>query len=235
MTGDEYDTILFHVGDEYDTLKKIYQMFYQRKEEKTMTNNKIMNNTDNLEATITAIKATQEKDIMCVCDDIVVTIPEVEKLLQNEDTKDTALKLLAIMWKTSGEPEATAGTPEATKKPTVGEVMDIEKKYREVIFNDLVQSAVFCDGGQTSEEYEEKRMDAMSAWKNLEAHLGDDKEGHKLYDEYMTKVNVAVSTLLCDVYRKALHDSLTISETLELCQWFEKTKTDFIFDGLPTI
>ena len=201
-----------------------------------MTNNKIMNNTDNLEATINAIKATQEKeDIMCVCDDIVVTIPEVEKLLQNEDTKDTAMKLLAIMWKTSGEPEATAGTPEATKKPTVGEVMDMEKKYREVIFTDLVQSAVFCDGGQTSEEYEEKRMDAMRAGKNLEAHLGADSEGHKLFDEYMTKVNVAVSTLLCDVYRKALHDSLTIPETLGLCQWFKKTKTGFIFDGLPTI
>lgn len=203
-----------------------------------MTNNinEIMNNTEALKATINAIKATQEKEnIMCVCDDIVVTIPEVEKLLQNEDTKDTALKLLAIMWKTSGEPEATAGTPEATKKPTVQEVMDMEKKYREVIFTDLVQSAVFCDNGQTSEEYEEKRMDAMSAWKNLEAHLGDDSEGHKLYDEYMTKVNVAVSTLLCDVYRKALHDSLTIPETLELCQWFEKTKTDSIFDGLPTI
>lgn len=202
-----------------------------------MTNNinKIMNNNDNLEATINAIKATQEKDIMCVCDDIVVTIPEVEKLLQNEDTKDTALKLLAIMWKTSGEPEATAGTPEATKKPTVQEVMDMEKKYREVIFTDLVQSAVFCDGGQTSEDYGEKHLDAMRAWKNLEAHLGDDSEGHRLFDEYMTKVNVAVSTLLCDVYRKALHDSLTISETLELCQWFEKTKTDFIFDELPTI
>ena len=113
--------------------------------------------------------------------------------------------------------------------------MDMEKKYRGVIFTDLVQSAVFCDNGQTSEEYEEKRMDAMRAWKNLEAHLGDDKEGHKLYDEYMTKVNVAVSTLLCDVYRKALHDSLTIPETLELCQWFEKTKIDSIFDGLPTI
>ena len=130
------------------------------------------------------------------------------------------------------EEEATA---EATKKPTVGEVMDMEKKYREVIFTDLVQSAVFCDNGQTSEEYAEKRMDAMRAWKNLEEHLDDDKEGHKLFDEYMTKVNVAVSTLLCDVYRKALHDSLTISETLELCQWFEKTKTDFIFDELPTI
>lgn len=220
----------------FTSLKEINQMFYQRKEEKTMTNNNNMNNTDNLKATITAIKATQEaENVMCVCDDIVVTIPEVEKLLQNEDTKDTALKLLAILWKTSGEPEATAGTPEATKKPTVQEVMDMEKKYREVIFTDLVQSAVFCDGGQTSEEYEEKRMDAMRAGKNLEAHLGDDKEGHKLYDEYMTKINVAVSTLLCDVYRKALHDSLAIPETLELCQWFEKTKTDTIFDGLPTL
>ena len=201
-----------------------------------MTNNKIMNNTEALEATITAIKATQEaEDIMCVCGDIVVTIPEVEKLLQNEDTKDTALKLLAIMWKTSGEPEATAGTPEASKKPTVGEVMDMEKKYREVIMSDLVQSAVFCDGGQTSEDYEEKRMDAMSAWRDLEAHLDDDKEGHKLFDEYMTKVNIAVSTLLCDVYRKALHDSLAIPETLEICNWFKKTETDTIFDGLPTI
>ena len=201
-----------------------------------MTNNKIMNNTEALEATITAIKATQEaEDIMCVCGDIVVTIPEVEKLLQNEDTKDTALKLLAIMWKTSGEPEATAGTPEASKKPTVGEVMDMEKKYREVIMSDLVQSAVFCDGGQTSEDYEEKRMDAMSAWRDLEEHLGNDKEGHKLFDEYMTKVNIAVSTLLCDVYRKALHDSLAIPETLEICNWFKKTETDTIFDGLPTI
>ena len=198
-----------------------------------MTNNKIMNNTDNLEATITAIKATQEaEDIMCVCDDIVLTIPEVEKLLQNEDTKDTALKLLAIMWKTSGEPQATA---EASKKPTVGEVMDMEKKYREVIMSDLVQSAVFCDGGQTSEDYEEKRMDAMRTWKSLEVHLGNDKEGHKLFDEYMTKVNIAVSTLLCDVYRKALHDSLAIPETLELCNWFKKTETDTIFDGLPTL
>lgn len=135
----------------------------------------------------------------------------------------------------SAKLEEEKATAEATKKPTVQEVMDMEKKYREVIFTDLVQSAVFCDNGQTSEDYEEKRMDAMSAWKNLEAHLGDDKEGHKLYDEYMTKVNVAVSTLLCDVYRKALHDSLTIPETLELCQWFEKTKIDSIFDGLPTI
>ena len=220
-------------GCESVTLKKINQMFYQRKEEKTMTNNKIMNNTEALEATITAIKATQEaEDIMCVCGDIVVTIPEVEKLLQNEDTKDTALKLLAIMWKTSGEPQATA---EASKKPTVGEVMDMEKKYREVIMSDLVQSAVFCDGGQTSEDYEEKRMDAMSAWRDLEEHLGNDKEGHKLFDEYMTKVNIAVSTLLCDVYRKALHDSLAIPETLEICNWFKKTETDTIFDGLPTI
>lgn len=201
-----------------------------------MTNNKIMNNTEALKATITAIKATQENDnVMCVCDDIVLTIPEVEKLLQNEDTKDTALKLLAIMWKTSGEPEANAGTPEATQKPTVQEVMDMEKKYREVIFTDLVQSAVFCDNGQTSEDYAEKHLDAMKAWKSLETHLGDDSEGHRLFDEYMTKVNVAVSTLLCDVYRKALHDSLAIPETLQLCQWFAKTKTGFIFDGLPAI
>ena len=124
---------------------------------------------------------------------------------------------------------------EATKKPTVGEVMDMEKKYREVIMSDLVQSAVFCDGGQTSEDYEEKRMDAMRTWKSLEVHLGNDKEGHKLFDEYMTKVNIAVSTLLCDVYRKALHDSLAIPETLELCNWFKKTETDTIFDGLPTL
>ena len=91
------------------------------------TNNTIntQNNADNLEA-------TQEKEnIMCVCDDIVVTIPEVEKLLQNEDTKDTALKLLAIMCKTSGESEAI-------KKPTVQEELT---KANDILENRLAEVA----------------------------------------------------------------------------------------------
>lgn len=164
-----------------------------------------------------------------------VTVEDIRQYGIEGDEIAEELVDLVYRAKLEEEKTNTAGTPEATKKPTVQEVMDMEKKYREVIFTDLVQSAVFCDGGQTSEEYEEKRMDAMRAWKNLEVHLGDDSEGHRLFDEYMTKVNVAVSTLLCDVYRKALHDSLAIPETLEICNWFKKTKTDFIFDGLPTI
>ena len=85
------------------------------------------NNTINTKNNANNLEATQEKEnIMCVCDDIVVTIPEVEKLLQNEDTKDTAMKLLAIMWKTSGEPEAT-------KKPTVQEELTKENDILENI------------------------------------------------------------------------------------------------------
>ena len=204
-------------------------MFYQRKEEKTMiiyniyTNEEINLNDKTPEYIMALITSLDLPAYDWACSDEDMKVYGLTRDLNVEEAMDL---VRAVHEKT---------TAEATKKPTVQEVMDMEKKYREVIFNDLVQSAVFCDGGQTSEDYAEKRMDAMSAWKNLEAHLGDDSEGHRLFDEYMTKVNVAVSTLLCDVYRKALHDSLTIPETLELCQWFEKTKTDFIFDGLPTI
>lgn len=208
-------------------------MFYQRKEEKTMT---IINQKTKEATTINDKNSSYLKALLHTChfEDCTYIVSTEDILLYGvtPDEYNIEEALDHVYHVKLNEEKATA---EATKKPTVGEVMDIEKKYREVIFNDLVQSAVFCDNGQTSEDYEEKRMDAMRAWKNLEAHLGDDKEGHKLFDEYMTKVNVAVSTLLCDVYRKALHDSLTIPETLELCQWFEKTKTDFIFDGLPTI
>ena len=222
-------------GCESVTLKKINQMFYQRKEEKTMT---IINIETKEAITINDKNSSYLEGLLQTINwgeyTCTVTVEDVRQYGIEGD--EIAEELVGLVYSVKLEEEkATAGTPEATKKPTVGEVMDMEKKYREVIFTDLVQSAVFCDGGQTSEEYEEKRMDAMSAWKNLEAHLSDDSEGHKLYDEYMTKVNVAVSTLLCDVYRKALHDSLTIPETLELCQWFEKTKIDSIFDGLPTI
>ena len=164
-----------------------------------------------------------------------VTVEDIRQYGIEGDEIAEELVDLVYRAKLEEEKTNTAGTPEATKKPTVQEVMDMEKKYREVIFTDLVQSAVFCDGGQTSEEYDEKRMDAMRAWKNLDEHLGNDKEGHRLFDEYMTKVNIAVSTLLCDVYRKALHDSLAIPETLEICNWFKKTETDTIFDGLPTL
>ncbi|WP_405746231.1 hypothetical protein [Anaerovibrio slackiae] len=218
------------------TLKKIYQMFYQRKEEKTMT---IINQKTKEATTINDKNSSYLKALLHTChfEDCTYIVSTEDILLYGvtPDEYNIEEALDHVYHVKLNEEKATAGTPEATKKPTVQEVMDMEKKYREVIFNDLVQSAVFCDGGQTSEDYAEKRMDAMRAWKNLEAHLGDDSEGHNLYDEYITKVNVAVSTLLCDVYRKALHDSLTIPETLELCQWFEKTKTDFIFDELPTI
>ena len=208
-------------------------MFYQRKEEKTMTiinkNTKEVitindKNSRDLEALLKTCPFEECTYIVSTEDILLYGVTPEEYNVEEAIDHVYHIKL--------NEEEATA---EATKKPTVQEVMDMEKKYREVIFTDLVQSAVFCDNGQTSEDYAEKHLDAMKAWKSLETHLGDDSEGHRLFDEYMTKVNVAVSTLLCDVYRKALHDSLAIPETLQLCQWFAKTKTGFIFDGLPAI
>ena len=211
-----------------------------------MTNNKIMNNTEALEATINTIKATQEKDIMCVCDDIVVTIPEVEKLLQNEDTKDTALKLLAIMWKTSGEPEATAGTPEATKKPTVQEELTkanyiLEKridilhnrlaKVAENFLQEQVQDVIYETHQQEAfrETIESNYAKVSDLWHTLD---DDQKE---LLSDIMHGLGVSAGMLLSEVFKAGIKACYTHGETLESLNNLETVNVSKVFyDALPT-
>lgn len=214
-----------------------------------MTNNinEIMNNTEALEATINAIKATQEKeDIMCVCDDIVVTIPEVEKLLQNEDTKDTAMKLLAIMWKTSGEPEATAGTPEATKKPTVQEELtkanDILEKRIDILHTRLAKVAEHFLTEQVQDVIYEthKQEDFREAIEATYAkvsdlwHTLDDDQRDKMSD-ILHGLGVSTGMLLSEVYKAGIKTCNTHGETLESLNNFEAVDVSKVFyDALPT-
>ena len=196
------------------------------------TNNTIntQNNADNLEATI---KATQEKEnIMCVCDDIVVTIPEVEKLLQNEDTKDTALKLLAIMWKTSGESEAI-------KKPTVQEELTkandiLENRLAEVATNFLyeqVQDVIYETHQQ--EAYREKIEANYSKVSDLWHTLDDDQK--ELLSDIMHGLGVLTGILLSEVYKAGIKACNTHGETLESLDNLETVDVSKVFyASLPT-
>lgn len=196
------------------------------------TNNTIntQNNADNLEATI---KATQEKEnIMCVCDDIVVTIPEVEKLLQNEDTKDTALKLLAIMWKTSGESEAI-------KKPTVQEELTkandiLENRLAEVATNFLteqVQDVIYNTHQQ--EEFREKIEANYSKVSDLWHTLDDDQK--ELLSDIMHGLGVSTGMLLSEVYKGGIKACNTHGETLESLDNLETVDVSKVFyASLPT-
>ena len=195
------------------------------------TNNTIntQNNADNLEATI---KATQEKEnIMCVCDDIVVTIPEVEKLLQNEDTKDTALKLLAIMWKTSGEPEAT-------KKPTVQEELTkandiLENSLAEVAKNFLyeqVQDVIYETHQQ--EAFREKIESNYSKVSNLRHTLDDDQK--EMLSDILHGLGVSTGMLLSEVFKAGIKACNTHGETLESLDNLETVDVSRVFyDALP--
>lgn len=194
------------------------------------TNNTIntQNNADNLEA-------TQEKEnIMCVCDDIVVTIPEVEKLLQNEDTKDTALKLLAIMWKTSGEPEVI-------KKPTVQEELTkendiLENSLAEVakhFLTEQVQDVIYkthdqniCDFRDVVETHYSKVSDL---WHTLD---NDQKE---LLSDILNLIGVSTGMLLSEVYKAGIKACNTHGETLESLNNLEDVDVSKVFyDALPT-
>lgn len=194
------------------------------------TNNTIntQNNADNLEA-------TQEKEnIMCVCDDIVVTIPEVEKLLQNEDTKDTALKLLAIMWKTSGEPEVI-------KKPTVQEELTkendiLENRLAKVATNFLteqVQDVIYethdqniCDFRDVVETHYSKVSDL---WHTLD---NDQKE---LLSDIMHGLGVSTGMLLSEVFKAGIKACNTHGETLESLNNLEDVDVSKVFyAALPT-
>lgn len=172
------------------------------------TNNTIntQNNADNLEA-------TQEKEnIMCVCDDIVVTIPEVEKLLQNEDTKDTALKLLAIMWKTSGESEAI-------KKPTVQEELTkandiLENRLAKVAKNflqDSVQNVIYKTHEEQDfrESIETDYVKVSDLWQTL-----DDNQKEMLSD-ILHGLGLSTGMLLTEVFKAGIKAYVTQGETLE--------------------
>lgn len=192
------------------------------------TNNIIntQNNADNLEA-------TQEKEnIMCVCDDIVVTIPEVEKLLQNEDTKDTALKLLAIMWKTSGESEAI-------KKPTVQEELTkandiLENMLAEVAKNFLceqVQDVIYETHQQ--EDFRETIESNYSKVSDLWHTLDDDQK--ELLSDIMHGLGVSTGMLLSEVFKAGIKACNTHGETLESLNYLKQVDVSKVFyDALPT-
>lgn len=192
------------------------------------TNNTIntQNNADNLEA-------TQEKEnIMCVCDDIVVTIPEVEKLLQNEDTKDTALKLLAIMWKTSGESEAI-------KKPTVQEELTkandiLENRLAKVAKNFLYEQVQDVIYETHQQEVFRERIEAnYSKVSDLWHTLDDDQK--ELLSDMLHGLGVSTGMLLSEVYKAGIKACNTHGETLESLNNLETVNVSKVFyDALPT-
>lgn len=191
------------------------------------------NNTINTQSNADNIEATQEKEnIMCVCDDIVVTIPEVEKLLQNEDTKDTALKLLAIMWKTSGESEAI-------KKPTVQEELTkandiIENRLAEVAKNFLqeqVQDVIYETHQQ--EAFRETIESNYSKVSDLWHTLDDDQK--ELLSDMLHGLGVSTGMLLSEVFKAGIKACNTHGETLESLDNLETVDVSKVFyDALPT-
>lgn len=191
------------------------------------------NNTNNTQSNANNLEATQEKEnIMCVCDDIVVTIPEVEKLLQNEDTKDTAMKLLAIMWKTSGEPEAT-------KEPTVQEELTkendiLENRLAEVAANFLqeqVQDVIYKTHQQEAfrETIESNYAKVSDLWHTLD---DDQKE---LLSDILHGLGVSTGMLLSEVFKAGIKACYTHGETLESLNNLETVNVSKVFyDALPT-
>ena len=194
--------------------------------EKTNNTNNTQNNANNLEA-------TQEKeDIMCVCDDIVVTIPEVEKLLQNEDTKDTAMKLLAIMWKTSGEPEVS-------KKPTVQEELTKENdilenrltKVAENFLTEQVQDVIYETHQQEDfrETIESNYAKVSDLWHTL------DDEQRELLSDILHGLGVSTGMLLSEVFKAGIKACYKHGETLESLNNLETVNVSKVFyDALPT-
>lgn len=181
------------------------------------------NNTINTQNNANNLEATQEKEnIMCVCDDIVVTIPEVEKLLQNEDTKDTAMKLLAIMWKTSGESEAT-------KKPTVQE--DRLAKVAENFLQEQVQDVIYETHQQ--EAYRETIEANYAKVSDLWHTLDDDQK--ELLSDIMHGLGVSTGMLLSEVFKAGIKACYTHGETLESLDNLKTVNVSKVFyDALPT-
>ena len=191
------------------------------------------NNTNNTQNNANSLEATQEKEnIMCVCDDIVVTIPEVEKLLQNEDTKDTAMKLLAIMWKTSGEPEVS-------KKPTVQEELTKENdilenrlaKVAENFLQEQVQDVIYETHQQ--EAFRETIESNYSKVSDLWHTLDDDQQ--ELLSDIMHGLGVSTGMLLSEVFKAGIKACNTHGETLESLDNLKTVNVSKVFyDALPT-
>lgn len=191
------------------------------------------NNTINTQNNANNLEATQEKEnIMCVCDDIVVTIPEVEKLLQNEDTKDTAMKLLAIMWKTSGEPEAI-------KKPTVQEELTKENdilenrltKVAENFLTEQVQDVIYETHQQEAfrETIESNYAKVSDLWHTLD----DDQQ--ELLSDIIHGLGVSTGMLLSEVFKAGIKACYKHGETLESLDNLETVNVSKVFyDALPT-
>ena len=191
------------------------------------------NNTNNTQSNANNLEATQEKeDIMCVCDDIVVTIPEVEKLLQNEDTKDTAMKLLAIMWKTSGEPEVS-------KKPTVQEELTKENdilenrltKVAENFLQEQVQDVIYETHQQ--EDFRETVESNYAKVSDLWHTLDDDQK--ELLSDILHGLGVSTGMLLSEVFKAGIKACYTHGETLESLNNLDTVNVSRVFyDALPT-
>ena len=191
------------------------------------------NNTNNTQSNANNLEATQEKEnIMCVCDDIVVTIPEVEKLLQNEDTKDTAMKLLAIMWKTSGEPEVS-------KKPTVQEELTKENdilenrltKVAENFLTEQVQDVIYETHQQ--EAFRETIESNYSKVSDLWHTLDDDQK--ELLSDILHGLGVSTGMLLSEVFKAGIKACYTHGETLESLNNLDTVNVSKVFyDALPT-
>ena len=191
------------------------------------------NNTINTQNNANNLEATQEKEnIMCVCDDIVVTIPEVEKLLQNEDTKDTAMKLLAIMWKTSGESEVS-------KKPTVQEELTKENdilenrlaKVAENFLQEQVQDVIYMTHQQKDfrETIESNYAKVSDLWHTLD----DDQQ--ELLSDIIHGLGVSTGMLLSEVFKAGIKACNTHGETLESLNNLETVNVSKVFyDALPT-
>ena len=192
-----------------------------------------MEKTNNTQNNANNLEATQEKeDIMCVCDDIVVTIPEVEKLLQNEDTKDTAMKLLAIMWKTSGEPEVS-------KKPTVQEELTKENdilenrltKVAENFLTEQVQDVIYETHQQEDfrETIESNYAKVSDLWHTL------DDEQRELLSDILHGLGVSTGMLLSEVFKAGIKACYKHGETLESLNNLETVNASKVFyDALPT-
>lgn len=193
------------------------------------------NNTINTQSNADNLEATQEKEnIMCVCEDIVVTIPEVEKLLQNEDTKDTALKLLAIMWKTSGESEAI-------RKPTVQEELTkandiLENRLAKVAENFLqeqVQDVIYKTHDQNICDFRDVVETHYSKVSDLWHTLDDDQR--ELLSDMLHFMGVSTGMLLSEVYKAGIKACNTHGETLESLDNLETVDVSRVFyDALPT-
>lgn len=110
------------------------------------------------------------------------------------------------------------------------------KTLQKTILSDLVQSAIYPDKGDHSEEYEEEAQKVFEAKRKLVRTLGTVNSDCLIEDlnTLFHAMDRAVGQLLIDVYKQALQDSNSKTETFNECNWFIHTNTAPLFYGLPT-